>query len=311
MCLPFAPSLESKWNMSQRTQRLGNHPTQPFNSLAQQLDFIPFASSMMESLSQRSESSDHTSNTPPRMRYPHPTAAFTPSSPSCSNKVALRGPCDSANSFSIQDSGHRSIRIYGGPHRVVNQQEKGRPAEGDLGKILPPTSDNAMALNPYRWHMVVDKDQSPSSSNTSPLQRSNKPVTSAIQTKRSPHNRWASEGGEAEETQTKIATAERKRHSESQRLERPTRKASGYRASRTPAVSTSAAPTDTSTISVPSVIAVRTLHPRFRSSSPATDVEMPIRRRSFDEIPTLPQRQRSNMSLGMSDDFSSSTPTSI
>jgi hypothetical protein len=282
--------------------------------LAPQERKVPTTAFMMESHLQ--QSSGHTSNTPPRIRCPHATMTCTPSSPSCVETASSRAkiPFDRSNFFSIQDSARRSINLCEDSHLAFQKQGEDRPVKGDLGKILPPCGDYAMALNPSRWHVVVDKDVSPRRSHASPLKRSTKLAKSHTERKVPTHNRWASEVDEHDETETAmcLTAAQKEKHSQSQRLKRPTRKASGFRADFGAEVSSaSVAPKHVNTISVSSVVATQTRHPRLRMSSLASGSEKPVRRRSFDEIPTLPQRQHSVTSLGTLDDISSSSPTSI
>jgi hypothetical protein len=207
------------------------------------------------------------------------------------------GSCDSSSTLlSLQHSEQPSIRVY------VDH-------EGDMGKIPPPCGDDVMPLNHSRWHMLADKDNNPDNSDSLPLTRSNK---SANQRNLMSHNRWASDVGEQpEEMETAsqlAAETEGEGHTNSQHLMSPTRQVSGYRDSRTTETSaTIVASVDATTISVPSVVAVQTLHPHCNISTFATDQAKKIRRRSFDMNPTLPQRQHSNNSLGESDDFSSSS----
>jgi hypothetical protein len=274
---------------------------------------------MMDSHSRRSESTDHTSNTPPKMRYPHPSMAL-----SCFETELS----DSSKLASLRDSEHYSIRLCEDPPRTFQRPVSDcSTMEGDLGKNLPSSSDNSMALNPSRWHMVIDKDRCPSNSHSSPLKRFTISTNSAIQKKVTSHNRWSSEVGVHEETETTIrwsaTEADRKRNWTSQqqqprqqeqqeRLNRPTRKVSGYKSSRTSdAFSANVAPTDATTIPVPSVIAVETWPICFPSLLQAAGPGKAVRCRSFDEIPTLPQRQQSSTSLGTIDDYWFSSPTSI
>jgi hypothetical protein len=250
------------------------------------------------------------------MRYCHPNmSCIAPSSQLCFKTSSS----DSSKLFSLQNSDHRSIHVGEESRRIFqHQQVDDCSMEGDLGKILPSCGDDAIALNPFRWHMVVDKDHCPSNSHASPLKRSTISANSAIQRKVTSHNRWSSDANEHEETESTIhlsaTQAERQRNWKSlkQRLNRPTRKVSGCRASRTSeASSANVAPTDGITIPVPSVVTVPTWPPHFFQLSLHTGPGKAVRRRSFDEIPTLPQRQYSNTSLGTLDDFSSFTLSSI
>jgi hypothetical protein len=240
------------------------------------------------------------------MRYPHPIMAL-----SCFETPVS----ESSKIVSLRDSDHHSIRLCEELGRTFQQQEHDCSMEGDLRKILPSCVDNTMALNPSRWHMVVDKDHCPSNSYSSPLKRCTISTKSDIHQKVTSHNRWSSEVGEDEETETtmhRLATeTDRKRNWKSEqqqrRLNRPTR--SGRTSE---ALSANVASTDAITIPVPSVIAVPTWPPCFSpSSQQVTGPGKAVRRRSFDEIPTLPQRQHSNTSLGTLEDYTSSSPTNI
>jgi hypothetical protein len=271
---------------------------------------------MMESKSQRSESSGHTSNTPPRKRHPHLAMACMPSSPSCFEAAASLGSsCDSsANLFSLQDMDHRYMPVSDERRRAFQHQKEDRPVEGDMGKISRSNGDDVMPLNHARWSMLADKDHNPNSSDSLPPTRSNK---SAIQRKFMSHHRWTSEIGEFEQLETTkhwSAAEEYESHTISHRQESVTSQVSGCRdrhiteTSGANVVSTMNA----KTLSVPSMIAVQTWHPHCDTTSIIkTDPETRIRRRSFDENPTLPQRQQSNKSSLASDDFSSSSHTSF
>jgi hypothetical protein len=94
----------------------------------------------MESHSHRSESCGHTSNTLPKLRYPHPSVPSTTSLPSCLETAASKGPCDSPDLFALQDSDHRSIRVCDGLRHAVERQEEDRK-KCESGKILPVCDD--------------------------------------------------------------------------------------------------------------------------------------------------------------------------
>jgi hypothetical protein len=271
---------------------------------------------MMDSHSHGSYSSGHTSNTPPRKRHPHQAIVCVPSSPSCFEAAASLGSlCDSSsNLFTLQDTDHRFIRVVEEPRRACQHQKEDRPLEGDMGKIPPPFGVDVMPLNHARWNMLADKDHNPNNRDSLPLTRS---IKSASQRSPESHNRWASEIDELEEMQTAMhwsATEECELYSKSQRLKSATPQVSGYHARHITETSgaNDAPTTNAKPISVPSMIAVQVWHPHCHTPSfTKTDPETRIRRRSFDEIPPLPQRRQSNRSSGESDDFSRSSPTSF
>jgi hypothetical protein len=264
----------------------------------------------MESKSERSESSGHTSNTPPRKRHPHLAMACMPSSPSCFEAAASIGSsCDSsANLFSLQDMDHRYMHVSDEPRRAFQHQKEDRPVEGDMG---PSNGDDVMPLNHARWSMLADKDHTPNNCDSLFPTRSNK---SSIQRKFISQHRWTSEIGELgemESTKHWSAAVEYESHTISHGQKSATSQVSGYheRHITEPSGANVVSSLNAKTLSVPSMIAVQTWHPHCHTTSfIKTDPETRIRRRSFDENSTLPQRQQSNKSsLLASDDFSSSS----
>jgi hypothetical protein len=136
---------------------------QPFRNLIEQngisqsfyFRILSKTKSMMESKSERSESSGHTSNTPPRKRHPHLAMACMPSSPSCFEAAASVGSSwdSSANLFSLQDMDHRYMHVSDEPRRAFQHQKEDRPVEGDMGEISP---SNGEGINdgikiPTKW----------------------------------------------------------------------------------------------------------------------------------------------------------------
>jgi hypothetical protein len=249
----------------------------------------------MDSHSRHSESSGHSFNTPPRIPSPpHPTLAGTPSSPSCLVETAASGEVyQSSNRITLQNSDDRSIRVCQDSRRPVQQHgEEYRLMEGELGKCLPPCCDNAaMVLNPSRWHMIVDKDHSLSSS--AALKRRIQSIQEDNQQKKVllPHNRWASMIVAQEEmataSQWSTAVVEPSGYSNSQlQLPWSTRKASG-RAEVSPA-------TTTTIIIIPSssvIDNIPTCPPRFKPTTAETGPARPVRRGSLyeneQEVPYL------------------------
>jgi hypothetical protein len=223
--------------------------------------------------------------------------------------AASRRPCDSLNMFSLQDSERGCSSDRGDPRHAFQQQEEDHPGTGDMGSYFPPCCDNAMALNPSRWHMILENDQSPHTSHACHLKRSTNISNPAFQRKATSHNRWGNTGSDPKEPENSIQRVKTERTRCSQRLNWPSRKASGYSASRTPEASATnvTQKTDVFPIPVPTVIVVPKRHPRIRASSLVTGSERYVRRRYFDMIPTLPQRRQSNTSIEMSCDFSSSS----
>lgn len=232
--------------------------------------------------------------------------ANMPSSLSCLEKAASMGSCDSSsNLWWVYDTDNHSLSVSENPLHAHDE-------EGDLGKVLSQRGDTAVPLNPSRWKMLANKDHNPSICSSLTLSRY---PTSAVQRNVTVHNRWNSEAGEHEEMKTAMqwsAASECMEPSKCKRLSSPGRQSSDYRANRTtPNSAASIASLDATNISVPSVIAVRTWHSHCHTSSFVTDAEKHIRQRSFDENPTLPQRQQSNHSLRATDDFSSSSSASF
>jgi hypothetical protein len=223
------------------------------------------------------------SNFPSRIRYRHlhPTTVTMPTLPECFE--ASRGPCERSSLMPFQDPVDCSIHICEDRRSPAQQPGKDRPMVGDFGKLLPSCDDKAMALNPSRWHMVLDKDHSPCRSPA--LNRPTKSTKiNTHQKTRSLHDRWSSDVGANEETVT-WSTAERKRSSKSQRVsQQSTGKALAYRARHTAKTSS----TTTIICSVPSVIVVPTYPPNFQMSSlVVTGPERPIRRRSFVDTDSM------------------------
>lgn len=277
---------------------------------------------------------------PPRPLSTGPSCIATPTLTDAdpSQQRLLYFPGNLIMPIRIPDDGDDWTRVLPQlPNYCTHNSSEDESTDGDLRKIpiqsLPPPPPRT----PSRWDMVMpNKDQSRSQRYASPLKRISKcsPTTAISNTsnctdarmKRNTakplsflKSRWSSEEEDDNTDTTNTPaivspeTRHKKRRSQTMPMERPVRRESGSGRFRAPRqIPTTTTDIDTFlTTTIPVHHSQQKQQQEIQAAIMLNSLSIPERRRSFDSIPILPQRRKSNTCLKAEDTHSASSSCSM